>query len=533
MSNVEVHSVSSKAGEDEKEKNQQFSTEFADATVVEDLAALPQGTYDAVYEAKAKVLNRAIQEIGMGRYQWQLFVVVGFGWASDNLWPIVTSLIFTSVVNEFKPDHGPFLTLAQNIGLLFGACFWGFGADIFGRRWAFNLTIGITGLWGMVAASAPNFAAIGVFAALWSVGVGGNLPVDSAIFIEWLPASHQYLLTILSIKWALAQIVANLIAWPLLGNLSCQEDAVTCTRSENMGWRYFLITIGGISIIMFTIRFVFFTIYESPKYLMSRGRDADAVKVVHEVARRNGKTSSLTLEDLSKFDESATISSHVEEAYTTKQIIARSLKEINFSHIRALFVTKKMALSTSLIVAIWAFIGLGFPLYNAFVPYIQATRNAQFDEGSTYLTYRNSLIISVLGVPGCIAGALLSELPKFGRKGTLALSTIMTGVFLFASTTATNSAALLGWQCAYNFMSTTMYAILYAYTPEIFPTKDRGTGNALTASANRIFGVMAPIIATYADLKTSAPVYVSGALFLASGLIAIILPFESRGTAAL
>ena len=31
----------------------------------------------------------------MGWYQWQLFVVVGFGWASDNLWPVVTSLIFT------------------------------------------------------------------------------------------------------------------------------------------------------------------------------------------------------------------------------------------------------------------------------------------------------------------------------------------------------------------------------------------------------------------------------------------------------
>jgi hypothetical protein len=41
-----------------------------------------------------------------------------------------------------------------------------------------------------------------------------------------------------------------------------------------------------------------------------------------------------------------------------------------------------------------------------------------------------------------------------------------------------------------------MYGVLYAYTPEIFPTKDRGTGNGLAATANRIFGVMAPIIAS-------------------------------------
>jgi hypothetical protein len=37
--------------------------------------------------------DNQIQEIGMGWYQWQLFIVVGFGWANDNLWPIVTSII--------------------------------------------------------------------------------------------------------------------------------------------------------------------------------------------------------------------------------------------------------------------------------------------------------------------------------------------------------------------------------------------------------------------------------------------------------
>jgi hypothetical protein len=32
---------------------------------------------------KAKVINRAIQDIGMGRYQWGLFVLCGFGWIAD------------------------------------------------------------------------------------------------------------------------------------------------------------------------------------------------------------------------------------------------------------------------------------------------------------------------------------------------------------------------------------------------------------------------------------------------------------------
>ena len=145
------------------------------------------------------------------------------------------------------------------------------------------------------------------------------------------------------------------------------------------------------------------------------------------------------------------------------------------------------------------------------------------------------------------------EIKNFGRKGTLGVSTVLTGVFLYASTTALDSNTLLGWNCGFSFASNVMvrserlraglvickysdryqYAVLYAYTPEVFPTKDRGTGNALTATSNRIFGIMAPIIAMFANLQTSAPVYTSGALFIAAGLICIILPYEPRGKASL
>ncbi|EXK91787.1 MFS transporter, metabolite:H+ symporter [Fusarium oxysporum f. sp. raphani 54005] len=493
----------------------------------DDEAIIPKGALDPVYEAKARILNRAIQDLGMGRYQWELFVVIGFGWASDNLWPIVTSLILTPVANEFRVSNPPYLTLAQNIGLLAGAMFWGFGCDVFGRKWAFNITLGLTAIWGLISASAPNFAAIGIFDALWSFGVGGNLPVDSAIFLEFLPASHQYLLTILSIDWAIAQVIGTLIAWPLLGNYTCEQDTV-CRRKDNMGWRYFTITVGGLTLLMFLVRFVLFKIYESPKYLMSKGRDEEAVRVVHTVAKKNGKTSTLSLEDLKACEPEGYVAQT-----DTSAALKRYLEKVDLSHIKALFVTRKLGLSTGLIMAVWALIGLGYPLYNAFIPYIQATKGADFGDGSTYLTYRNSLIIAVLGVPGALLGGWLVELPRLGRKGTLSLSTILTGVFLYCSTTATTSDALLGWQCAFNFFSNIMYAVLYSFTPELFPTPHRGTGNALCASCNRIFGIMAPIIAIFANLETSAPVYTSGALFIAAGLLVLIMPFESRGKAAL
>lgn len=292
-----------------------------------------------------------------------------------------------------------------------------------------------------------------------------------------------------------------------------------------------MITMGGFAMICFILRFVVFTLYESPKYLMGKGRDADAVATIHKVAQKNGKTSPLTLADLEIHNVGG--GNGEQQGTDAAAALRRKLEKVNAEHVRALFRTRKLAYSTSLIMAIWAFIGLAFPLYNAFIPYTLASRGATFGDGSTYLTYRNSLIIAVLGVPGALVGGLLVETPKVGRKGALALSTTLTGVFLFCSTTAKDSNSLLGWNCAYNFCSNVMYAVLYAYTPEIFPTKDRGTGNALTASANRVFGIMAPIIAIYANLETAAPVYVSGALFVAAGAAVCALPFESRGKASL
>ncbi|KII86743.1 hypothetical protein PLICRDRAFT_267090 [Plicaturopsis crispa FD-325 SS-3] len=493
---------------------------------------------DPVYQAKARILNDALQEIGMGKYQWYLFVVAGFGWLADNLWPIVTGLILTPVVNEFN-FQGPFLKLGQNIGLLVGAAFWGVGSDVWGRKISFNITLFITGVFAIAAGGSKDYIALSSLAAMWSVGVGGNLPVDSAVFLEFIPASHQYLLTVLSIWWAFGQLIGSLIAWPLISDFSCPTTVPPspCPKSSNMGWRYFLFTMGGLMMLLWIVRYFVFTLYESPKYLMGRGRDAEAVEVVHKVAKYNGTTSRLTLEHL---EAAGCLGGPVgaEEAQAKMDTSAvgavrRVLSKFSSEHVQALFATRKLAYSTSLLIVLWAFIGLAFPLYNSFVTYFLATRGAEFGDGSVYITYRNQVILSVIGIPGALLAGWLVELPYLGRKGTLAISTVLTGAFILASTTARNSNALLGWNCAYSFTSNVMYGVLYALSPELFPTKDRGTGNAIVAVANRIFGIMAPIIALYASLTTSIPIYISGALFLVSGFIALLLPFEPRGRASL
>lgn len=492
--------------------------------------------FEQAYLEKSKIISKAIDEIGFGKYQVGLFFVAGFGWFADNAWPVATSLILPrlSEVNGVHPPsvgRTPFIPLAQNLGLLAGALFWSLSSDVTGRKWAFNITFLWTAVWAIVAGSSPNFASLGVFAALWSFGVGGNLPVDSAIFIENIPSKYNYLLTVLSIFWAFGQIVANLLSWALITNYSC--DSETVYKSCNWGWRYFLFAMGGFTFLLFLVRFAF-RVHESPRFHMSRGDDEGAIAALHKIAKINGRETTVTIEDLREVDVRYPRPDNFEVKdglLSGKQIIKNRLSKYKLDHIKQVFGTRKQAFSSSLVIFVWAIIGLAFPLYNAFLPTFLSERGNANASLSVALTYRNSLIIALMGIPGAILGGIFVE-TKLGRKGSLSLSMIITGVILFGSTTAKTSNSYLGWNCGFNIVSNIMYGVLYGYTPEIFPTRVRGTGVGLAASANRVLGVFSPIIGMYANLATSAPIYVSGALFMLAGVLSAFFPYESRGRAS-
>ena len=178
------------------------------------------GGIDPVFEAKAAVINSAFQQIGMGKYQWKLFALCGFGWAADNLWLQGVAIILPQVGKEFQPTHQTFLTLALYLGLIFGAAFWGIGADLMGRQLAFNLTLFIAAVFGTAAGGGPNFTGTAALVAGIRIGTGGNLPVDGAIFLEFVPGRNQYLLIMysllvnsltisLSFWWCMGQVVAS------------------------------------------------------------------------------------------------------------------------------------------------------------------------------------------------------------------------------------------------------------------------------------------------------------------------------------
>lgn len=123
-----------------------------------------------------------------------------------------------------------------------------------------------------------------------------------------------------------------------------------------MGWRYNLICLGGICLIIFFLRFVVFNFQESPKFLLYRGQDEKAVKVLQHIAKFNKRECSVSLETFEALtDENDSTASRDTNTPMlgagVKQLKAtwKDKVKLELQRYKILFATYKMATLTILI----------------------------------------------------------------------------------------------------------------------------------------------------------------------------------------
>lgn len=279
--------------------------------------------------------------------------------------------------------------------------------------------------------------------------------MDGAIFLEFLPATHQWLLEILSVWWSLGQVIPAVTAWGFLPNFSCSSDTPEgqCHKHDNMGWRYLMYTMGSFTFVLWFGRFFLFHMHESPKYLIGQGRYVEAIEVLNSIAKTNGVTQSVTVADLEQIERDHA-ERHGIPPVSRKTAVKRAMAQFKpggFRHIRALFETRKLAFSFTLICLIWGMIGLASPLYSNFLPEYLAAKGAQTGSNSVGITYRNNLIIISCSIPGTMIGGWLIGLRGLGRKGTMAFGLILSSIFLFAFTAARTQTQILTFNCISTF----------------------------------------------------------------------------------
>ena len=187
---------------------------------------------------------------------------------------------------------------ARPLTLSLGALGFGLLVDIIGRRWAFNLTCLITSVFGMlIAAPSYNYSAVCGIYLLSSIGLGGNIPIDAIIAHEFLPQSRRNLVSLLSMWQPIGVVVASAVDYGTVAKYRCDTtlpscatvsgSTACCTVQSNMGWRYAVIVLGAMTLFVFFLRYFVFHFHESPKFLLSKGKEQEAIDVLHKIAKFN------------------------------------------------------------------------------------------------------------------------------------------------------------------------------------------------------------------------------------------------------
>lgn len=528
-------------------------------------------------ENKSFLMSYELDRMEMGKYQWFVFGLCGLGYFIDLLWAQALGLIATPLKNEptFEASDSNIATLSTsfNVGLTVGAFTWGVLVDVVGRRWSFYLTCFFSGVFGIATGGSNSFLTLRILTAFVGFGVGGNIPIDTTITLEALPTRKRFLLVLLSLFQPVGVLVASGIAYGFIPKYSCASGAadisgnaaaeVACTGQENRGWRYYLFTLGAITIGIFLARFLVFKFHESPAYLINCGRDEEALEVVQKIAKTNkANPPQFTIQDFHEIDRRCAdlrggrtgdeneddddeLVNRNQGVTVKRETFWQSLKRSSktfvtqFKNLRILFRSPTMARATILLWLTYMADFWGFNIAGFFLPQILAARGAAANIPLSE-TYRDYVAIYAPGIVACLLGGLLIEIPRLGRQWSMVIASALMAVSMFLYTIVDSQAASVGLNVLEYFMQSLFNAILYAYTPEVYPSAIRGTAAGFTSTLGRVAGIVAPIAggALYGgggdtpEDKVQAyknVLYLGGGVTLLCPVALALLPFDTRG----
>ncbi|KAL8717960.1 MAG: hypothetical protein Q9225_004851 [Loekoesia sp. 1 TL-2023] len=509
-----------------------------------------------LYEKKALLVNRELDSHGMGKYQWYIFFLCGMGYMIDLLYAQAFGLVEPALKQElgFSTSDSGNIFSSFNAGLCAGAFVWGVLVDIIGRQYAFNLTVLIASVFGLCLGAPSNYNSILVLTAFVGFGVGGNIPIDTTITLEFLPQNRRFLLALLSIFQPIGVVVASGIAYGFVPKFACGNGGLDadgeplkacsqvdpgqpcCDKASNMGWRYLLFTLGAICLFVFFMRFVVFRFQESPKYLLYRGKDEKAVQVLHNIAKFNGRQSTVTMAVFAALTEE---DSSVGSTETGKPILGAGSKQlkssfgekvkIELARYKLLFANPAIARLTILVWITYMFDYWGFSIAGSLLPQILLDKDRAI-EVSTAETYRNYVIIYICGIPGVLLGALMYGVPMVGRQWGMVASSALMGVSLFLFSAINTEASNIGINIMEYFFQSMFNAILYGWTPEAYPAPIRGTACGVASFWGRLFSIVSPLIGAHLlASNTNGPLYLAGAGVFVCTICIILMPRRYMG----
>jgi len=429
------------------------------------------------------LLPARLERLPMTRHQWWIYWLCAAGvlFGSADIFTIFS--IGVPVVSTFHLttfELGIIISSAAPAGVL-GAFIAGRLGDSYGRKSVFQYTLLLYFIGSIISGLSVDLYTFLIGRLILGFGIGGELPTILALISEYMPKN---------IRGALLALINGMYA---IGALIAANSALLLI--PNYGWRplFFLLAIPALIILILRR----WGLPESARWLEAKGKRVEAEKIVSDIEQKIEKRSGKALPAVA---QTAAVEV-VEEKAPLREVFSRKLGPITILMMWAWFITS------------WA--GIDMPAY--YVPILTSNFGYSLTNALAVLAY--SVDCNAIGVV-----VAMVSIEYIGRKPMLIFTYLMYGLFaLLVAYFMPSPTLLVYFIVSLNVFIVWNFSMILAYTPEIYPTRNRSSGSGASTTSYNFSQLIGPLIIGYilpslTGVSVAILFYVEGVLLILTAI---------------
>jgi MFS transporter, putative metabolite:H+ symporter len=398
-----------------------------------------------------------LERIPLSRPHMRLLFQGGLGYTYDAANSGIVAFLMPVLATLWGLSHSETGLLGSStfIGYLFGALTAGYIGDRYGRKVVMMVALGIYCLATLIAATSVNWPEFFALHIVAGYGTGAESAIIAPFLSEFVPSRQRgryvgVVAGFFSFGFVVSALLGLLI--PVSG-----------------GWRWVQV-IAAVPVLMLLVWRR--AIPESPRFLLSNGRREEAERVVSRLER--------------EYEAIGRTLPPVSVAAAGTGAIAPARRQGLLRSTASLFAagSRRRMIGACVVWLVQTFSYYGFITW---IPSLLVDRGFDISKSFTF-----SLLIYIMMVPGYFTAAFLND--RLDRKWVVAVYLTGGGLSALVLAFAASNSVILGAGMALSFFLNGVYAGLYSYTPELFPTRIRATGMATVSAVARLGAIFAPII---------------------------------------
>ncbi|HWC21624.1 MAG TPA: MFS transporter [Flexivirga sp.] len=339
------------------------------------------------------------------------------------------------------------VTSASFVGMFIGATFGGRFADAVGRRRALLGSVTFFSTSSLLNAFMSSTVSLGIARVLTGAGLSAMTVAGTTYVCEIMPAANR------------GRMQSGVMAIGLVGIPAMSFAARAIIPLGHDSWRFVFVfgALGALALPLIA------RLPESPRWLLQHGMSDRAHEVVAAIESETGRPSSES--------EPIVVWSEQQPERGTYVMLFRGA----------------VGRRTLMLSVVWIFQTLGFYGFVAWVPTLLQAHGFDLVHSLTF-----SALTTLGAVPGALLAWPLSD--RFGRKVPIAIVAASIAACGLAYGLTFNPIAIVVFGFCVNALIQTFAALLYAYTPELFPTAYRNSGNGFVYGVGRLANIMGPLL---------------------------------------